>query len=97
MLRVQTVTANTRSQSSTTTKPNLKQSNDIKTTEDVKKRATKRFRVKCFECKTATASRAANANTKRGIENSFPGIQMFVQASNKLQKQLNLNLNKVTL
>ena len=41
-----------------------------------------------FECKTATASarvrtRAANAYTKRDIENSFPGTQMFVQAKNK--------------
>ena len=41
-----------------------------------------------FECKTATDSarvrtRAANAYTKRGIENSFPGTQMFVQARNK--------------
>ena len=37
-----------------------------------------------FECKTATGSaRAQNACTKRGIENSFPGIQMFVQARNK--------------
>ena len=44
-----------------------------------------RFRL---ECKTATGSarertRAANAYTKRGIENSFPGTQMFVQTMNK--------------
>ena len=40
-----------------------------------------------FECKTATGSaraqtRAANAYTRCGIENSFPGTQMFVQARN---------------
>ena len=48
-------------------------------------------RVKCFECKTATASarartRAANAYTKRDIENLFPGTQMFVQARNNEYK-----------
>ena len=41
-----------------------------------------------FECKIATVSarartRAANAYTKRGIVNSFPGTHMFVRARYK--------------
>ena len=41
-----------------------------------------------FESNTVTdferaRTRAANAYTKRGIENSFPGSLMFVQARNK--------------
>ena len=41
-----------------------------------------------FECKTVSASarartREVNAYTKRGIENSFPGTQMFVRTRNK--------------
>ena len=49
-----------------------------------------------FECKTATGSAhawtwVANAHKKRGIENSFPGTQMFPQAiNNKCLQQFSL-------
>ena len=48
-----------------------------------------------FERKTATGctrarTRAANAHTKRGFENSFPGTEMFVQARNKKKSSTNV-------
>ena len=42
------------------------------------------LRVQTVTDSARARTRVANAHTKRGIENSFPGTQMFVQARNKM-------------
>ena len=39
-------------------------------------------RVQNYECVVCAGTGAANAYTKRDIENPFPGTQMFVEARN---------------
>ena len=48
-------------------------------------RATTVFmlRVQNYKCVSCAGTGAANAYTKRDIENPFSGTQMFVQARNK--------------
>ena len=47
-------------------------------------------RVQNYECVAYAGTGAANAYSKRNIENPFPGFQMFVKARNKKCAQQSL-------
>ena len=44
------------------------------------------IRVQTFQCVACAGTDAVNAYTRRDIENSFPGTQMFVQGRNNEYK-----------